>query len=231
LESAARNRVLKCLAHDALKPLLDGAEVMTLQRGRRLYRQDAPVQTVYFPLTGVVSVLVGTGEDAEVEMATVGNEGVVGIAALLGSPRALGKMLIQIPVEAIAAPAATVRHAIKKDDRCSILFDLYLYAFLRQVMQAGACNRLHSPEERCARWLLMTQDRAGKDEFSLTQDFLAEMMGTRRAAVNVALAQFRRAGAIDYVYRRIAIVDRKLLESFSCPCYGIIRKAHDAVKL
>ena len=107
----------------------------------------------------------------------------------------------------------------------------HLYTLTRQILHGAACNRLHSMEERCARWLLMAHDRAGTDQFALTQDILAEMLGTRRANVNLALAMFRRAGAVQYVYRRITVIDRNLLESFSCSCYGLIRQAHQLVKI
>lgn len=209
--------------------MLRNSTLMELSRGRRLYRPGGPIQAVYFPVLGVVSIVVGAGEGAEVEMATVGNEGMVGVAVLLGVPRSIGKAFVQVPGAAISVSAASLVDAVTRDRKLLALLQRYFYALMHQVMQAGACNRLHSSEERCARWLLMTHDRAGADEFPLTQDFLAEMMGTRRAAVNIALATFRRAGAIDYVYRHIKIMDRKLLESFSCPCYELIRRTHRAV--
>jgi len=104
----------------------------------------------------------------------------------------------------------------------------YMYAFFKQLAQNGACNRFHTAEERCAKWLLLTHDRAGTDTFTLTQKFLGDMMGTRRANVNLALAQLREAGAIAYRYRNITVTNRPELESFSCPCY---EKIHDSLRL
>jgi len=168
-------------------------------------------------------------ENGDVEVASVGNEGVAGIDVALGVPRALGQTIIQVAGEGIVMGAKRFLELLRRRPRFSLLIHRYVYAFVRQIMQAGACNRLHTAEERCARWLLMTHDRAGSDDFALTQDFLAVMMGTRRARVNLALAMFRRAGAIKYGYRRISVVDRKQLESFSCGCYDVIRNAYNLV--
>jgi CRP-like cAMP-binding protein len=229
-EAARGNRILSAFPDGDLGDILDGSTLANLQYGRRVYRQDGPVDSVYFPIQGVVSILVGS-HDEEVEMATVGNEGMVGITAALDVPRALGRALVQVGGTAIRMTARRFQELRAQDDRFGRITHRYLYAFMRQIAQAGACNRLHTAEERCARWLLMTADRACTEEFCLTQDFLAEMMGTRRASVNLALAVFRRAGAIQYVYRRIKLVDRKQLESFSCPCYEIIRQAYEVVTL
>jgi CRP-like cAMP-binding protein len=100
----------------------------------------------------------------------------------------------------------------------------YIYALTRQVLQAGACNRLHTMEERCARWLLMMHDRTNADTFPLTQEFLSDMLGVRRATVNVALGILKSAGFIQYVRGQITVTDRAGLESASCPCYELIRR-------
>lgn len=188
------------------------------------------MEKVYFPAGGVVSVLAGT-PDGDVEVASVGNEGVAGVNAAMGVTQSLGQTVIQVAGDAVVMGAKQFQKLLKDGREFTTLVHRYCYAFVRQIMQGCACNRLHSAEERCARWLLMTHDRAGADEFSLTQEFLAQMMGTRRASVNLALALFRRAGAIQYVYRRIRVLDRKQLESFACPCYGIIRKAYELVRI
>jgi CRP-like cAMP-binding protein len=230
LVRAARfNHLLNALNERDLHAALAGASVTSLEHGRRLYREGGPVGSVYFPTNGVVSILAGTADSGDVEVATVGNEGVAGIDVMLGVPRALGRTITQVAGQGIAMGAKRFLELLRRRPQFSLLIHRYVYAFVRQMMQAGACNRLHTAEERCARWLLMTHDRAGRDDFGLTQDFLAQMMGTRRARVNLALAEFRRAGAIQYVYRRIQVVDRKILESFSCRCYDLIRSAYDLV--
>ena len=229
VEAARHNRLLNALPDRDLRSVLTGAEVIDLQHGRRLYREGGPVDSVYFPTQGVVSVLAGAMDNGDVEVASVGNEGVAGVDVALGVSRALGRTIIQVAGEGIVMGAKSFMDVLRRRPQFSLLIHRYLYAFVRQIMQAGACNRLHTAEERCARWLLMTHDRAGGDGFALTQDFLAAMMGTRRARVNLVLAMFRRAGAIKYSYRRITVVDRKQLESFSCGCYDLIRSAYDLV--
>jgi len=229
VEAARHNRLLNALPDRDLRSVLTGAEVIDLQHGRRLYREGGPVDSVYFPTQGVVSVLAGAMDNGDVEVASVGNEGVAGVDVALGVSRALGRTIIQVAGEGIVMGAKSFMDVLRRRPQFSLLIHRYLYAFVRQIMQAGACNRLHTAEERCARWLLMTHDRAGGDDFALTQDFLAAMMGTRRARVNLVLAMFRRAGAIKYSYRRITVVDRKQLESFSCGCYDLIRSAYDLV--
>lgn len=231
LERARCNQILNALPDGALHRILAGTTLKDLPRGRRLYREDGPVEALYFPVHGVVSILTRTNESGETVMATVGNEGAVGITVAMGVPRALGRDLVQVPGQAIVIGAKRFEELLRAEQQLSLVMHRYLYAFLREVLQACTCNRLHTMEERCARWLLMTHDRAGTDQFALTQHVLAEMLGTRRANVNLALAMFRRAGAIQYVYRRITVIDRKLLESFSCPCYRLIRQAHELVRV
>jgi CRP-like cAMP-binding protein len=222
--------LLGALPEEDLDNTLKNCEIAKLEEGRRLYREGGPVDSVYFPTGGVVSVLAGT-DDGDVEVASIGNEGVAGVNAAMGVPQALGRTVIQVAGDGIVMGTKQFQKLLKEGRQLSTLVHRYCYAFVRQIMQGCACNRLHNPEERCARWLLMTHDRAGTDQFTLTQNFLAQMMGTRRASVNLALALFRRAGAIQYVYRRIEVLDRKQLESFACPCYGIIRRSYDLVKI
>jgi CRP-like cAMP-binding protein len=228
-EKARHNQILNALSDGALHRVLAGTTLKDLPRGRRLYREDGPVEALYFPVDGIVSILTHANGTGEALMATVGNEGVVGISAAMSVPRALGKKIVQVAGQAIMIGARRFAELLRDEQQFSLLMHRYMYAFVREILQACTCNRLHTTEERCARWLLMAQDRAGTDQFALTQNFLAEMLGTRRANVNVALALFRRAGAVQYVYRKITVIDRALLESFSCPCYVLIRQAHELV--
>jgi CRP-like cAMP-binding protein len=227
--AARQNRVLKGLPDPSLGRLLDQASLIELERDRVLYRLDRTIPSLYFPTRGVVALLVGTQDRNTVEAATVGHEGVVGVTAVLGITVAPERAVVQVPGQAITISTQRFHQVLDCDAQFSLAMRRYLYLFLRQLMQSAACNRLHSAEERCARWLLMAHDRAGTDEFPLTQHFIAQMMGTRRANVNVALSLFRRAGAVDYSYRHITILDRKQLESFCCPCYQILRNAEKAV--
>lgn len=228
---ARRNRLLSMLPPKEFKTLLADATAVDYPQGRLIYREESSIPFILFPVDAVASILVGAGDDSVVEVATVGNEGMVGVGAIMAVATAFGQTIIQIPGRAISLNYTRACRILREQPNVQILIHRYLYAFLRQVAQAGPCNRLHSAAERCARWLLMTQDRVFSDDLLLTQHFLAAMMGTRRPTVNLALATLRNGGAIEYTYRSIKILDRELLISFSCPCYGFVNKAFEAVRL
>jgi CRP-like cAMP-binding protein len=234
LSAARRNRLLSRLSPAGLSAFLDGDSLLRLKHKQVLYRSDTDIRAVYFPLDCVVSILgeagenpAETGQTTAVEIATVGNEGVVGVSAVLGVSRSFGRTVVQVAGEAIRVNANEAARLLCEKPDVSKIVHRYIYAFVRQVAQTGPCYSRHTAEERCARWLLMTQDRAGTDEFVLTQDFLATMMAARRPTVSLVIAALRKTGAIEYTYRKLKVLDRQLLESFSCPCYRLIRQVFD----
>jgi len=171
-----------------------------------------------------VSILVGAGESARVEMATIGNEGVVGAYSALNAAHAIGDNIVQVAGEAMRLEIAHFNHYLQESSSFHQLMHRYLFALTRQIVQAGACNRLHTMEERCARWLLMMHDRTRADTFPLTQEFLSDMLGVRRATVNLTLGILKAAALIRYVRGQITILDRTGLEAASCPRYELIRQ-------
>jgi CRP-like cAMP-binding protein len=223
------NSLLACLEPEDLDVLMREAKVVPLKFRKRLLRQDERVDAAYFPLTAMISLLVTTDGQPQMEMATIGKEGVVGASELFQKQGAMGLNLVQIPgsavrIDAIALGKITASHpAIKQ------LIDSHLYALMRQILHGAACNRIHSMEERCARWLLMTHDRAGEETFPLTQEFLSHMLGVRRSTVNVATGMLKKAGFIRYVRGKLTVVDRAGLESASCECYKAIIKVYDSL--
>jgi CRP-like cAMP-binding protein len=164
-----------------------------------------------------------------VEVATIGNEGMVGLPVFLGAESTPGQALAQVPGAALRMPAAVFRRAVPPGSPLHALLQRYTHALMVQMAQGVACNRLHPIAARAARWLLQTHDRVRTDAFPLTQEFLAEMLGTRRAAVSQAAGQLQRAGLITYTRGVITIRDRTRLEEAACACYGIIRTAYDRV--
>jgi CRP-like cAMP-binding protein len=167
-------------------------------------------------------------DGAVVEVATVGREGLVGIAAVFGAPVSSGEAFVQVAAE----PAAVMGiEAFRREmERRGAFFDRvtkYSQAFVNMLMQSVACNGLHSAEQRCCRWLLMTHDRIAQDEFPLTHEFLAIMLGVRRPTVTLVMAELTRAGIISHVRGHIRIVDRKALEQAACECYRNIRMVSD----
>jgi CRP-like cAMP-binding protein len=223
------NRLLATLEREDYDALMHEARIVPLKFRRRLIRQDERIDAVYFPLTAMISLLVTADDKPQMEMATIGREGVVGASELLQGQGAMGLNLIQIPGAAVRIDADAFQNIVSHRPLVERTIHQHLYALMRQILQGAACNRLHSMEERCARWLLMTHDRAGDDTFPLTQAFLSHMLGVRRATVNVATGMLKKAGFIRYVRGKITVVDRPGLESASCECYQAIIRVYDSI--
>jgi CRP-like cAMP-binding protein len=221
------NRLLAALPPEERERLLPGMETVPLSVKHSLYEPDQPIEHVYFVRTGVVSLVSVMEEGALVEVATIGNEGMVGLPVFLGADTISMKAFVQIPGEAWRMGAAPFREAVRNGGRFPELLQRYTQALFLQVAQGAACNRAHSIEERCARWLLMTHDRVERDEFPLTQEFLAIMLGVRRPSVTVAAGILQKAGFIRYSRGRITVVDREGLEAATWECYGMIRREYD----
>jgi CRP-like cAMP-binding protein len=216
---------LEAADYDAL---MLAAKVVPMKFRKRVHKQDEQVDSVYFPITCMVSLLVTTDGEPQMEMATVGSEGVIGASEVLQTQGAMGLNLIQIPGDALQIKAAAFRELLERRPAFQNLVNQHLYALTRQILYGAACNRLHSMEERCARWLLMTHDRARSDTFPLTQEFMSHMLGVRRATVNLATGMLKKAGFIRYVRGKITVIDRRGLESASCGCYRAIVRVYEA---
>ncbi len=222
------NRLLAALPPDELDRLRPALETVPLAFKQELYRPGQPIGQVWFPYSGVMSLINEVPEGRAVEFATVGNEGFVGVAPLLGVESMPTRCLSQIPGAASRMEAGAFRAAQDANPAFRALLLRYTLALLNQIAQTAACNRAHPIEERCARWLLMTHDRVNGDKhFPLTQEFLAQMLGVRRASVSVAQAILHRAGLIRYTRGTMTVLDREGLEAASCPCYGVIRAELD----
>ena len=221
------NRVLANLPAADYRRVRSKLEPILFRQGQRLHEVDGPISHVYFPRSGVASVVARMHEGGTVEVATIGNEGIVGLAAYLGDGRSPMEVFVQIPGEAVRMEADAFRYEIRAGGALRVGIRRYAQALLTQVGQSAACNRVHPIDERCARWLLMSHDRIVGDEIQLTQEFLAEMLGVRRAGVSRAAGLLKRRKVIDYRRGRIHVLDRKLLEKAACECYAFIRTEHD----
>jgi CRP-like cAMP-binding protein len=188
-----------------------------------IYEPNAPISHVYFPLSGIVS-MVSTMREGTVEVGTVGCEGMTGIPIVLHADSMPTRAFVQVQGEALRIGAADLRDAIRESRTLERLLSRYALALFDQAAQSAACNRLHSLEERCAKWLLMTHDRADSDVLPLKQTFLAEMLGVHRPAVTVAASALQRAGMIRYTRGKVRVVDRAALEGAACDCYAITRR-------
>ncbi len=224
-----KNLLLASLEPADYEELMRGAKVVPLKFRKRLYRQEDPIDFVYFPITCMVSLLVTTNDQPSMEMATVGREGVIGASELIQKQGAMSLSIIQLPGNAARIDRDAFQKVTSSRPRVHDLMHRHLFALMRQVLFGAACNRMHSMEQRCARWLLMTHDRAAQDVFPLTQEFLAHMLGVRRATVNVATGMLKKAGFIRYVRGRVTLIDRRGLESVSCGCYQATIRAYRSI--
>ncbi len=221
------NRLLDRLSRAELEPLLSASRRVELGPGHEVHEQGAPVPYAYFPSGVVLSETVRLEEGKQLEAATIGNEGVLGLSVFLGMDFSPFTVITQIPGEAYRVPTRALGEAMGPGATLDRLLRRYAAYRLRQGGQTIACNALHSVEERMCRWLLTTHDRAGRDEFLLTHEFLAEMLGIRRQSVTVTAGRLQRAGFITYRRGAVQVEHRRGLEEASCECYGVSRSLYD----
>lgn len=229
-----RNILLAALPPDSLEQLSPHLVVERLATGTVLYEPGAVMSTVYFPLDCAVSVVteVTSAESDAVamgEVATIGLEGMIGLPVLFETHVAQMRYFLQIGGSLVALAAAELRAAADDDPALDALLLRYAQALFTQVGQSVVCNQRHTLRQRCARWLLTTHDRVAGDEFHLTHEFLAAMLGVRRAGVTVAAGELQRAGLISYRRGNVKILDRAGLEEVSCECYSKIHDAYDRI--
>ena len=222
------NRLLASLPPGERERLLPRMTEVFLKVKTVLFEPGQPIDAVYFPLDGVISLVTPLEDGDIVEVATVGNEGLVGVPVVLGGSLAV-RAISQVAGRCLTMEAGAFLSELGKRGGLSRVVDSYVQALFGQISQAAACNRLHSNEERLARWLLMSHDRVGADNFFITQEFLAQMLGSRRATVTLSASILQRAGFIQYRRGHVEITDRHGLESAACECYEVIRSALERV--
>lgn len=226
-DTPPRNVLLAALPSDEMARIQPHLEMVRLEQREPLFEPETPIRHVYFPETAVVSLVSTLARRGAVEVGTVGYEGMAGLSAFLADDTSSLRAFAQIPGVAGRMEVATFMRLAQAPGALHSMLLRYTQAFLTQVAQTGACNAAHLVEERCARWLLMTHDRVDGDEFSLTHEFLAFMLGVRRAGVTVAMRTLQDAGLVSCSRGRIAIADREGLERASCECYRVVRAHFD----
>jgi CRP-like cAMP-binding protein len=218
------NRLLALLPADDYHALAPYLETVNLKPKDTIGERDQPIPYIYFPCTAVMSVLNQMLDGQVVEVGTVGNEGFYGIDVLVGSDLATETTICQIKGKALRMPAADFKRAIEGNTPLRQVAMRYLQAYLSMVSQSVACNRLHHIEARFARWVLMTHDRVLGDDFHLTQEFLASMLGVHRPSISLVAGAFQQAGMIRYSRGQMTILKRDALEEICCECYDIVNK-------
>ncbi|MGH6738556.1 MAG: Crp/Fnr family transcriptional regulator [Bradyrhizobium sp.] len=192
-----------------------------------LHRVGHRVEHVYWPHSGMASIVTLLRRGMNVEAATIGCEGLLGISYVLGDALATEETMVQMRGEASRLRVRVLRDEFEHNHEARTLLLRYAQLLMGQIAQGAACNRVHSIEARCARWLLSTHDRVEGDEFPLTHEFLAMMLGVRRAGVSVAQHKLLKDGLIRYVRGDVAVLDRRGLEAAACECYGVVRQRFD----
>ncbi len=184
---------------------------------------DSSLDHVFFPDSGVVSVLAVYADGSVIEMATIGREGCTGVQAVFGAKSSSIQLLVQIPGTAAKMSRAAFARAMQSMPSFRSLMFAYVHAFLEQVMVSVACNGAHNLKERLARWLLMMRDRSDDDTLAITQNLLAEMLGVQRPSITQAVRELQRAGVIEPARGQVTITDRRGLMEESCECYQLVR--------
>ena len=212
------NRLLVALPRDEHDSLFPHLEKVSLPLRDILYEANGPIAHVFFPLNGVVSLVIMDG-GFTLEVGIIGNEGMVGTPVFLGSDRSPTRAIAQIPGDALRMEVKFFQKEMRRGGPLHSLVQRYTQTMINQISQSIVCNHRHSVKKRMCRWLLMSHDRVGADEFPLTHEFLAQMLGVRRPTVTAVAGTLHKAGLISYHRGRITVLDRKGLKAGSCECY------------
>jgi CRP-like cAMP-binding protein len=223
VQTSIRNKILNLLPAPELEAVLSRCETVTIQSKAVVWEREAPVTHVFFPEDCVISLVTEMEDGDSVEAMTVGSDGFAGMAVFHGAGSSRLKAIGQITGTAHRMTAEAFNQLTAECETFDDLLHRYSQFVFETVAQSAACNRLHVIEQRCARWLLMSQDRVGRNRFDLTQEFLAEMLGVRRPGVTVAMGILEKAGLIAHTRGTISVVDRPGLEAASCECYRAIK--------
>jgi len=219
--------LLAALPKEEYQQLLAKLEPFPLVFGEVIYESGDLIRNVYFPTSGIISLLAAVEDRATLEVGIVGREGMVGLPAFMGVKTSGNRAVVQGAGEALRMKAKAFRKECENGGFLSRLLRRYSHSRLTQIAQGAACNRFHPIDARLARWLLMTRDRMGTDEFQLTQEFLSNMLGVRREGVNKAAGVLQQQDLISYTRGHLLILNRVGLAAVACHCYGIIKAEYD----
>jgi CRP-like cAMP-binding protein len=219
--------LLASLPHaDYRRLLAAGLEPVSLEFGEILHEPGEPIEHVYFPVDGVIALLVTAAGHKALKVGLIGCEGMVGIPLALGIPTTYCRALVQGAGTAMRMDAASFGRQLSRSKALRQALFLYKHALVAQIERSAVCKQVHSFQQRLARFLLMTSDRAGTTEIKMTQEFMANILGVRRTSLTIEACALRKRSLIGYSRGRITILDRKGLNAVSCECYRIINRIH-----
>ena len=218
-----KNKLLSAVPPEDVQQLLSDLHPVSLSLRQILYQAGAPIDHVFFIEQGVASILTAMADGGTVEVGMVGQEGMVGAAVLLGSETSAQQIIVQIPGTALRLSTLSCKRACERSAALRNAVHRFLDTMLNLSAQTAACNRLHSIEQRCARWLLMASDRINSDRMQMTHEFLSSMLGVRRVGVTTTLGELQRSGLVRMSRGELVIVDHEGLEAAACECYRVDR--------
>jgi CRP-like cAMP-binding protein len=219
------NRLLRALPSSEFKNLARSLEPIKMKRGEVVYQPDEPIKYVYFPETCIISQLTVFSDGSSVESGIVGREGIAGVSVALSQTTSSREAWVQTPGNGFRIETERFREALDNSGLHELVLE-FSATFYEQVAQAGACSNHHSSQQRLARLLLMIHDRVDGDRFSITHEFIAQMLGIHRPSVTIAALEFKTRGLIDYSRGAITIEDREGLKEEACECYDLISKTY-----
>lgn len=223
------NQILAALRDDEYERVVAKMHAVPLKLGEGIYEQDEPVTEVFFPMFGAVSVLVMMEDGSMMEPGIIGREGMLGFPIGLGDDISRWRSIAQIEGEAMVMSRKEMRKLIREGGQLNSLLTHYAGLLISLVAQSAACAQFHELRKRCSRWLLLMHDRSPGDEFPLTHDYLASMVGSQRSSVTTALHELRDVGLIEQSRGTITVIDRRGLEADTCECYARIQIKYEEV--
>ncbi|HEX8130657.1 MAG TPA: Crp/Fnr family transcriptional regulator [Pyrinomonadaceae bacterium] len=221
------NRLLAHLPDAELALLRPYMEQVQLAHGESIIVPHAPIKDIYFPLTSLLSMVTTMEDGSSVESGSIGREGMSGIPVLLDAEETTMPTFVQIAGEAIRIKSAAVKEVYERGGQLKKILNRYIHTVIVIGSQSVACNRLHNIEARLARWLLASSDGVGSHEVNITHEYLAVMLGVRRAGVSEAAAKLQERNLIRYNRGNVMILDRETLEASACECYRTIREEYE----
>ena len=227
LHNPRQNQLLAALPAEDYERLLPHLEPVTLPLGQVVFESGSTLRHVYFPASGIVSLLYAMENGASTEIAVIGDEGVVGIALFMGGESTPSRAVVQSAGHGYRLKAAVLKKEFELGGPLQYLLLRYTQALIAQMTQTAVCNRHHTVDQQLCRWLLLSLDRLPSNKLAMTQELIANMLGVRREGVTEAAGKLQEAGLIHYTRGHITVLDRPKLEARVCECYAVVKKEMD----
>ena len=222
--SPLQNKLLAALSEDARKRIFPKLKYVEMALGEVIYESHQSIEYVYFPVDCIISLLYMMVNGSSAEIFVVGNEGMAGVAVVMGGESTPNRFIVQSHGHAFRMPAADLKQEFNQHSEIRIITLRFTQALITQMSQTAVCNRHHSIDQQLCRWLLLSLDRLNNKELNMTQKLIANMLGVRREGVTEAAGKLQKLGVIEYRRGRIVVLDRPKLETLSCECYGVVRR-------